>query len=256
MEVLPLFKSHYSIGRSILTLEEAGSSPANGPDSIFDICKEESMDSVCLVEDAMTGYLQAYKNAKKEKMKLLFGLRVTACPDLAEKSEEALNKSHKVIIFIKNKKGYSKLVSLSTEASLNGFYYKPRVDYKLLKKIWSDKDLGLCIPFYDSFIYRNLLTSSTCIPEFDFTKPTYLMEDNGLPFDKMLRDRIKNYTKSTSSDKILETQSVFYKNKKDFKAYLTHRCINNRSSLDKPEIEHMCSNEFCAETWKEKNVSI
>ena len=44
------------------------------------------------------------------------------------------------------------------------------------------------------------------------------------------------------------------KRKKDFKAYLTFRCINKRSTLDKPELEHMTSNEFCMESWKEKNA--
>ena len=42
-EVLPVFKSHYSIGRSILTLEEAGTSVEGGPDSIIDICLEGNL---------------------------------------------------------------------------------------------------------------------------------------------------------------------------------------------------------------------
>ncbi len=256
MKILPLFKSHYSLGRSILTLEESESSPTDGPDSVFDICKEEKINSICLVEDAMTGYLQSYKNAQKDKAKLMFGLRTTICPDLKEKNEETLSKSHRAIIFIKNKKGYTKLVNISTEASLNGFYYKPRADYKLLKEIWDDRDLELCIPFYDSFIYKNLLTSSTCIPEFDFTEPVFFLEKNNLPFDEILRKKVIDYASSTKNKKTLETQSVYYKKKKDFTAYLTFRCINNRSSLDKPEIEHMCSNEFCMESWREKNDSI
>ena len=46
--------------------------------------------------------------------------------------------------------------------------------------------------------------------------------------------------------------SDFYltKNKEDFKAYLTFKCINNRSALDKPQFDHMCSHEFSFESWE------
>ena len=252
MDVLPLFKSHYSLGRSILTLEPPDSSIDDGPDSIVDICEKNNLESMILVDDAMTGYLQAYKNAKNCKLKLIFGLRISICSDLTEKNESEISKTHKVIVFVKNKRGYNKLIKLSTEAAIEGFYYTPRTDYNSLKKIWDDKDLSLCIPFYDSFIYKNLLTTSACVPDFDFTNPTFIIEENDLPFDEILKEKTLEYSSKNSHNHILG-QSIFYKNKKDFKAYLTFRCINNRSSLDKPELSHMCSDEFCFESWKEKN---
>ena len=44
MAVAPLFKSHYSIGRSILTLEKE-SSENGGSDSIIDICNQNKIKS-------------------------------------------------------------------------------------------------------------------------------------------------------------------------------------------------------------------
>ena len=44
MKILPLFKSHYSIGKSILTLDKAGSSSKEGSSSIVDIVKENKLD--------------------------------------------------------------------------------------------------------------------------------------------------------------------------------------------------------------------
>ena len=84
--------------------------------------------------------------------------------------------------------------------------------------------------------------------ELDFTEPTYFVEDNDLPFDNLIKLKVMNI-----SNKIQKTQSIYYRNKKDFKAYLTFRCINKRSTLDKPELDHMTSDEFCVEGWKEKN---
>jgi len=51
---------------------------------------------------------------------------------------------------------------------------------------------------------------------------------------------------------VFNAKSIYYTDRKDFKTYLTFRCINNRSVLNKPDIEHMSSNEFSFESWKEK----
>ena len=122
------------------------------------------------------------------------------------------------------------------------------MDYKTLKSFWNDKDLKLVIPFYDSYVFNNTLYNNLCVPELDFTEPVYFLEDNDLPFDELVAKKISNLTSN-----IQKAQSIFYRNKKDFKAYLTYKCINNRSSLDKPELDHMASNEFCVESWREKN---
>ena len=250
MDILPIFKSHYSIGRSILTLEDEESSETY-PDSIIDIAKENKMKEVYLVEDNMTSFLQAYTNTKKYNINLRYGLRLTVTDSITEKSDESRAKNSKIIIFFKNENGYRKLIKLFSIAAKDGFYYEPRIDYKTLKENWSDKDLMLCIPFYDSFIYNNLLRSSLCIPELDFTKPIFFVEDNEMPFDNLLKNKLTEYFNKISAQ-MLNVKSIFYKTKKDFKAYLTFRCINNRSCLNKPEIEHMTSDTFCFESWQEK----
>ena len=62
-EVIPLFKSHYSLGRSILTLNLPKEDDDLSSDSVFDIVKESGMKEVYLVEDSMAGFLEAYTNA-------------------------------------------------------------------------------------------------------------------------------------------------------------------------------------------------
>jgi hypothetical protein len=124
------------------------------------------------------------------------------------------------------------------------------MDYKTLRSIWDEKDLILCIPFYDSFIFNNLLRNSLCTPQIDFCAPIFFFEDNNLPFDRLIQSKIIEYTKRNKNN-ILKTKSIYYKSKKDFKAYLTFRCINARTTLNKPEIEHMTSDDFSFESWME-----
>ena len=252
--MLPIFQSQYSLGKSVLTLEKSGESPERGPDSILDLCVENSIKNLFLVDNNMSGFLQAYTNSKEVGIKLIFGLKVLVGPNTEEKTEESLKKFSKIIIFARNEEGYKKLIKIYSEASVNGFYYTPRVSYKFIKSLWNEKHLTLSIPFYDSFIFKNVIENYVCVPELDFTTPTFFIEDNGLPFDKIIEQKIVEYAESKSE--LVKTQSVYYKSKKDFIAYLTFRCINNRSSLEKPNLEHMCSDQFCLESWKEKNGTV
>ena len=247
-EVLPLFKTHYSLGKSILNLSLSESQPDES-DSVFSLAKESKLEEVVLVEDCLTGFLEAYQNSKELKIKLIFGLRLTICLDMYDKSPESLKTNNKIVIFTKNTEGYKQLIKIFSFAAREGFYYEPRIDYKNLKSFWDESELKMVVPFYDSYIFKNTLENNVCVPEFEFANPTYFVEDNDLPFDDLIKEKVESISNDTQ-----KTQSIYYKDKKDFKAYLTFRCINNRSALDKPELQHMTSDEFCIEGWKEKNA--
>ena len=247
-EVIPLFKSHYSLGKSILTLEKATEDKAH-PKSCLSLCKQNNISNFFLVDDNMSGFLQAYDSSKEAGIDLIFGVRITLCADMNQKDKDSLKTNNKVIIFAKNPSGYKKLIKIYTAASREGFYYHPRIDYKRLKGLWSEDSLLLAIPFYDSFIHMNLFQNSLCVPELDFASPVFLTEENDLPFNSLILNGIKNFVNSKS--KIIKTKSIYYEKKEDFKAYLTFRCINNRTTLDKPNLDHMTSDEFCVESWKE-----
>jgi DNA polymerase-3 subunit alpha len=251
MQTIPLFKSHYSIGKSILTLEKEETSTTTEADSIIDLALKHKLKDVVLVEDSMSGFLEAYTNCKAAKLNLIFGLRITVCNQITEKNDESLTKQAKYIIFVKNHNGYKRLIKIFTKGNLEGFYYEPRVDFNTLKENWSDEDLMLAIPFYDSFLFKNVLRFSTCTPDFSFAKPVFFLEDNDTMFDEIARKRVKEYC-SINGYETVEAQTVYYAEKKDFPAYLTFRCINNRSTLSKPDLDHFTSDCFCLEQWLTK----
>ena len=137
---LPLFKSHYSIGRSILTLEEAETSTDKGPKSIIDICLENDIKELFLVEDGMSGFLQAYENCGKSKIKLVFGIRMTFCNDTKTKTTESISEESKYIIFAKNTEGYRRLIKIYSEDNVQStssvyLYKKLKLDLEEIKKI-------------------------------------------------------------------------------------------------------------------------
>lgn len=251
MDVIPLFKSHYSLGRSILTLENK-TSEDTGPDSIIEICKNNRLKNLFLVEDNMSSFLEAYTNCRLNNINLCYGLRITITDSYENKTEESMQKNAKYIIFAKNNYGYNKLIKIYSLASKEGFYHYPRIDLTFLKSIWNEEDLMLCVPFYDSFIFNNFLRNYICIPTIDFTKPKLFVENNNLIFDNFLLEKAKKYAEDNGLE-IIKTKSIYYKNRKDFKTYLTFRCINKRTTLNKPELEHLSSEEFCFESWNDLN---
>jgi len=246
--MIPLFKSHYSLGRSILTLSDQAAGD-NYPDSIIQIAKQNKMKEIYLVEDNMSSFLEAYTNTRNNNIRLYYGLRISVTESITEKTEDSRQKTSKIIIFFKNKKGYELLTKLFSIAAKIGFYYEPRLDYETLNK-YSSEDLLIGIPFYDSFIFNNTLRNYICIPQFKL-KPVAFIENNDLPFDSIIQAKIEKYIKENNID-AFKTKSIYYNKKKDFKSYLKFRCINNRSILNKTEIEQMSSNEFCFESFLEK----
>ena len=182
------------------------------------------------------------------KIKLVFGLRLTFCPDSSNKSEEGRQHSYKNIIFAKNANGYKQLIKIYTFAAQEGFYYEPRMDFKNLKPLWSN-DLLLAIPFYDSFLYNNKYTDSQCVPDFSFTEPIFFAENNDVLFDRDMQKRVLDFC--SNKYEIVRTKSIYYKDRKDFSAYLTFRCINGRTTVEKPNFDGMCSPEFCYESYLE-----
>lgn len=245
--MLPLFKSHYSVGRSILTLEDRDEIESNLPDSIVTISLKHNIKRPILVEDSMGGFLEAYTNFTKHKINFIFGLRVTVCDSINKKDEESRLTESKFIVFMKNSNGYEKLIKIYSIAAKEGFYYYPRIDYSTLESLWSD-DLELCVPFYDSYIYNNSFCNNTCVPKINFAPPTYLEEKNNLILDSLLKRKLDNLKVKTEKAK-----SIYYYKDSDFKSYLTFRCINKRTTLDKPELLHMSSDKFSFESWSKEN---
>jgi DNA polymerase III alpha subunit len=245
--MIPLFKSTYSIGKSILTLDHPKETKEGGSDSIISIAQENNLSQIFLVEDSMIGFLDAHQKCKEHDIQLIFGLRISCCNSVSE--EDKKSSEHKIVLFAKNDSGVKNLIRIFSLANKNGGF----VDSAFLQNNWSN-DLMLCIPFYDSFIYNNNFRGKQCLPNFNFTKATYFVENNSLPFDLILKVKVEKWA-SARSEEIQQTKSIYYKNRKDFEAWQTYKCLCNRSfgkeqSLSSPNLEHCGSDSFCWEAFK------
>ncbi len=106
---------------------------ANRIGPLLDRVKELGMEH-CAVTDhgVMYGVVDFYAEAKKRGIHPVIGCEIYTCEDMDEKRSAAREYSH-FILLCENQVGYKNLVTLVSEGWTRGFYYKPRVDMKLLR---------------------------------------------------------------------------------------------------------------------------
>jgi len=96
--------------------------------------KKQGVKSVAITDHGnMFGALDFYKTMNAEGIKPIIGMEA-----YIHNSEDISNKSTRqrfhLCLFAKNEIGYKNLMYLSSQSYINGFYYYPRINKKLLKE--------------------------------------------------------------------------------------------------------------------------
>ena len=82
---------------------------------------------------AMYGVVDFYNAAKKNGIKPIIGFEAYIVNDLHEKTSKNREYAH-LLLLAKNQQGYRNLMALCSIGFLEGYYYKPRIDYHILQK--------------------------------------------------------------------------------------------------------------------------
>jgi hypothetical protein len=228
----PIFYSQYS-GKSLLTFEKPEKALKNHKQSIATICP-------VVVDTKMTGVAELFQNLVPLGLSPRFGLNYRF---VHENNPDNANNWHRVVVFVKNTQGYKDLIKIHNVSNIDfgGF-----ITAEVMEKHWTE-NLKLAIPFYDSYLFRNTMYETFCLPEFGNVEHTFFHEDNGLPFDDLVASKIPD-------NKTL-VKSIFYEKNADFKTWLTYRCCLNFSnkgknrSLENPMFDHCHSKEFSFESY-------
>jgi DNA polymerase-3 subunit alpha len=107
---------------------------ANKIDALAARVKELGMSSVALTDHGwMGGVIDFYRECKKNEVKPIIGVEayITDDPDGLPKEERKKDNYH-LVMLATNKEGYENLLYLVSNASLNNFYYKPRISKSVL----------------------------------------------------------------------------------------------------------------------------
>ncbi len=96
--------------------------------------KSLGMDACAMTDHGvMYGAIDFFQACKESDIHPVIGCEVYVCPNMDEKGTYAREYSH-LILLCENNTGYRNLTKLVSEGYTRGFYYKPRIDYELLKQ--------------------------------------------------------------------------------------------------------------------------
>ncbi len=117
--------SHYSLLNALPKIPE-----------LVKEAKKYGMNALALTDNAnLYGAIEFYKACKKAEIKPILGSDFyMAARTRFDKQGGVDNRRSRLILLVKDLSGYHNLIKLVTQANLEGFYYKPRIDKELIEK--------------------------------------------------------------------------------------------------------------------------
>jgi DNA polymerase-3 subunit alpha len=99
--------------------------------------KELGMTAMALTDHGVLyGAIEFYKKATKAGIKPIIGCELYLTDTSRHNKEPGVDNDKRwhIIVLAENNTGYRNLVKLVTQAHLEGYYYKPRIDFELLRQ--------------------------------------------------------------------------------------------------------------------------
>ncbi|NTU98828.1 DNA polymerase III subunit alpha [Candidatus Falkowbacteria bacterium] len=117
--------THYSLLDGLTKLDE-----------LIEQAKADDAPAVALTDHGtMYGIIEFYQKAKKAGIKPIIGVETYLAPNkLTDKFSKADAANYHLLLLVKNEIGYKNLIKLVSIAHLEGYYYKPRIDWEILSK--------------------------------------------------------------------------------------------------------------------------
>ena len=105
-------------------------------DELVDFVKEKGMEAVAVTDHGtMSGLIELYKLCDGAGIKPILGLEAYVAARRMEDRDPAYDKvRYHITLLAMNDQGFENLCRLQTEAEINGKYYKPRIDHRIMEE--------------------------------------------------------------------------------------------------------------------------
>ncbi len=223
-------------------------------DDLIGYCKKNGIDTVCITDHGnMYGTLHFAEKAAIAGIKYIIGCEFYLTKDM--KLHEGNTAEH-LILLAKNKAGYKNLVQLDSMAFVDGFYYKPKIDYEVLKEhsegvICLSACLAGGIPRrllagdYDGA--REMALNLKSIFGEDF----YIeIQDHGIEEERRVLPLLVKLADDIGAE-LVATNDVHYLKKDDAEMHDVLLCIQTKKTLDDPKRMKFDTDEFYFKTGDE-----
>ncbi|MDU7143729.1 MAG: PHP domain-containing protein, partial [Anaerococcus vaginalis] len=108
-------------------------------DKLMEKLKEFGMDSCAITDHGnMYGVIEFYKKCQANNIKPIIGCEVYICENDYKTKTPQNKRYYHLILLAKNNNGYKNLLKIVSKAYTQGYYYKPRIDFEVLKEYKED----------------------------------------------------------------------------------------------------------------------
>ena len=222
--------SHYSL------LDGFGS-----PEEIVKRTKELGYPAAALTDHGVTyGLLEFYKAGKEHGIKTILGCELYVAPRTRFDKDSKLDvKPYHLTALARTNEGYQNLLKLVTKAHLEGFYYKPRVDYDLLRE--HSKGLIVLSGCLAANLPRAIMSGDEAeikrVIELHleiFGKENYFLEVQDQPLNEsqlFVNERLKKLSKEYGLD-LVATNDSHYPRPEDSEVHDILLCIQTGTNVN------------------------
>ena len=216
-------------------------------DDLVRHCKENGINTVAVTDHGnMYASLRFAEKCKKNGIKYIIGCEFYVVDDYREHIDQ--HADH-LILLAKNKAGYVNLVQLDSLAFVDGYYYRPRIDYKVLKEhtdgvICLSACLAGRIPRYLMAGEYDKAKAFALEMKEAFGEDFYIeIQDHGIPEQKQILPLLVRLARETGIE-LVATNDVHYLKKEDWEMQDVLMCIQTKRTLDDPSRMKMQTHEF------------
>lgn len=190
--------------------------------------KELGMDSLAITDHGvMYGVIDFYRAARNVGIKPILGCEVYVAPGSRFEKEPGISddRYYHLILLAENNTGYANLMKIVSKGFVDGFYYKPRVDYEVLEE-YSEGIICLsaCLAGeVQKLLARNLYEEACKAAlkyEAIFGKGNYFLElqDHGIPTQKLVNRLLVRMSRELNIE-LVATNDVHYTYEDDAEAH-------------------------------------
>ena len=220
--------------------------------------KELGMKHVAITDHgSMYGCVDFYKEAKKAGIKPIIGCEIyVAAKDMHIKNQDPENTTHHLVLLVKNETGYENLMKIVSEASLSGFYYKPRVDHAFLEKhseglICLSACLGGEVQEFFNLGMPDRAKEAAKFYHGLFGEDYYLeLQDHGLEEQRKV-NKLNIALAKELGIPLVCTNDVHYLKKEDARAHDILLCIQTGKTVEEENRMRYPSDEFYLKSYEE-----
>ena len=206
-------------------------------DRLLDRVEALGMTS-CAITDhgAMYGVVEFYQQCVKRGIHPVIGCEVYICRDRLDKSATARDMSH-LILLCENQTGYQNLIKMVSLGFTEGFYYRPRIDYNLLRAhseglialsacLSGDLPKLLLSGREDEAVKTAQMYAGIFGPDHFYIE----LQDHGIPEQKQVLPGLLRVAKKTGLP-IVVTNDCHYLEREDAQAQEVLMCIQTGKTL-------------------------